>query len=321
MKTVERAELIGKTLEGRYRVGRRLGVGGTGVVFVATRLCDGAEVVIKTMRPVFADHPDLRRRLRREGEVARVVPHPGIAPVYDEGMLDDGSPFLVLKRIHGESLGRLLLRVETLPPAEVSAIAMRVAAILHAVHSQGYVHRDVKPEHVMLRTNERNALEVTLLDFGVCASETAPVDEKERERGRVFGTPTYASPEQASGNPAVDARADVYGVGVVMFESLVGRVPFAASNVAALLKRIIREDAPRVSVLRPSICPELEAVVSRCLHREPAHRFSTMRALARALAPHAQDRWEAERRLRRRLAQSTASPPPAIETLARGLAV
>ncbi len=318
MKTAERSELQGKTLDGRYRIERRLGIGGTGVVFTALRLEDGAQVVVKTMRPIFADHPDLRRRLLREAEVARVVPHPGIAPVYDDGVLDDGSPYIVMKRVAGESLHHLLLREETLPPSEVAAIVMRVAAILHAAHGHGYVHRDVKPEHIILNRNERDALEVALLDFGVCAARTAPHEERERERGRVFGTPTYASPEQASGHPDVDARADVFGLGVVMFEALVGRVPFKASNVATLLKRIIREDAPRAGLLAPKLDRQLDAVVARSLARDKRDRFLSMRALSRALAPHAGDRWEAERNLKRRVAHN-GEAPPAVATLAQAV--
>lgn len=297
MNSSEREELVGTTLLGRYLVGRRIGIGGTGVVFEATRLSDGDSVVIKTMRLVYADNPDLCRRLRREGEVARRVPHPGLVNVYEEGFLEDGSPFLVMKRIEGESLADLLQRAGTLPPDEVVSMAMRVTSILHSVHGFGYVHRDVKPEHVILRQNERGTLDVTLIDFGVCAAQTAPIFEKEREQGRVFGTPAYVSPEQAAGQPNVCPRADVYGLGVVMYEALVGRVPFRAANVAALLRRILREDAPKVRDLHPALPAELEEVVARSLARDPMVRYPTMRSFSRSLGALATDRWAAERRL------------------------
>lgn len=293
----ERSELRGTVLEGRYQIGACIGVGGTGVVFEARRLADGATVVVKTLRPVFADNTDLCRRLRREREVARVVAHPGIVPVIDEGMLLDGSPFIVMERMHGESLARILLREGVLAPAEAAAIAIRVAAILHVAHGHGYIHRDVKPEHVLLDRSADGDLHVWLLDFGVCAADTAPIDERERERGRVFGTPTYVSPEQASGNPDVDGRADVYGLGVVLFESLTGRVPFTASNVTNLLRRIIREDPPRVGLLVPEVSAELDTVIARAMSRIPEDRWSSARALARALLPHAGDRRVVERQL------------------------
>jgi serine/threonine protein kinase len=221
--------------------------------------------------------------------------------VTDEGLLPDGSPYIVMPFAFGEGLHRMLLRVETLPVDEACVLVMRVASILHAVHAQGYVHRDVKPEHILLNRDEQGRLTVSLLDFGVCASYTAPPDEQERERGRVYGTPSYVSPEQATGNPHVDGRADVFALGVVLFECLVGRLPFRAHNVAALLRRIIREDAPRVGLLLSHVSVELDAVIARALAREADDRFPSPRALSRALAVHVGDRTRAEASLAARV--------------------
>ena len=297
MDTTERSELRGRILDGRYLLGSVLGIGGTAVVFEAERLEDGADVVVKTLRPIFVDNPDLVRRLRREGEVWRTVRHPGLVPVLDEGTLDDGSPYLVLERVHGECMQRLLRRVGTLPPDLVMAIAMRVASILHAAHGHGYVHRDVKPEHVIMDRAPDGSLRVRLLDFGVCASDRAPRDERDREVGRVFGTPSYVSPEQASGDPDVDARADVFGVGILMFEAITGRLPFTGSNVANLLRRIIREDAPRVGLMRPDVRAEVDVAVATAMARKPEDRFPTMRSLSRALLPLVGDRRNVDARL------------------------
>lgn len=303
----ERAELRGTLIDGRYRVGACIGVGGTGVVFEATREETGELVALKTMRPIFAYNVDLGRRLRREAEVARTVAHPGLVPVLDEGILEDGSPFIVMEYAGGESLASLIYRSGLLGEREIGCVVMRVCGILHAVHAQGYVHRDVKPEHVLLDRTASGALDVTLLDFGVCAAETAPAEERHGENGRVFGTPSYVSPEQAGGIPEVDARADVWGLGVVMFEALTGRLPFSAQGVSALLRRIIREDAPRVGLVAPHVSREMDAVVSRALAREPEQRFPSARALARALAPLVGDRLDAERRLARHLRVAAAA--------------
>ncbi|MEM6957054.1 MAG: serine/threonine-protein kinase [Myxococcota bacterium] len=292
----ERAELRGAVLDGRYRVGAPIGVGGTGVVFEGTRLSDSYGVVIKTLRPIYATQPDLSRRLRREGEVARKVFHPSIVPVLDEGTLTDGTPYIVMERVHGEPMNRLLRRMGTLGVAETLVIAMRVADVLHAAHARGYVHRDVKPEHIVLDRSE-GELVVHLLDFGVCASDTAPSGERARERGRVFGTPSYVSPEQASGDPDVDGRADVFGLGVVVFEALSGRLPFSGSTVSNLLRRIIREEAPRVGLICTRVSRELDAVVARMLARDKAYRFPNARALGRALSIYVPDRRAVERRL------------------------
>jgi serine/threonine-protein kinase len=309
----ERAELRGKVLEGKYLVGERIGIGGTGVVFAATRLADGAPVVVKTLRPCFVDHPDLGRRLRREAEVARVVPHPGIVRVLDEGFVDDGSPYVVMEYAHGESLSRLLMRRGPLSGEETVAIAVRVCAILHAAHRAGYVHRDVKPEHVLLDRDASGNLVVRLLDFGVCAAPTQPADERQREMGRVFGTPSYVSPEQAAGRIDIDGRADLFSLGVLMWECLTGRLPFRASNVANLLLRIIREDAPPLTLAAPSLAPELCDAVHVALARAPDGRFPSARAMARALLPFLADRVDTERQLAIVARTSSASAARVVE--------
>jgi serine/threonine protein kinase len=140
-------------------------------------------------------------------------------------------------------------------------------------------------------------LGVHLLDFGVCSSVEAPADEKKRERGRVFGTPSYVSPEQACGEAHIDGRADLFSLGVVMFEALTGRVPFTAANVSKLLLRIIRDEAPRVSSVRSGVEPGLDIIVSRLLARDLEQRMPSARALSRALLPYAGERREAELRL------------------------
>jgi serine/threonine-protein kinase len=197
----------------------------------------------------------------------------------------------------GESMTRMLLRKTVLPVDTVAALVSRIAAILHAAHCTGYVHRDVKPEHLLLEPSSTGDLVAYLLDFGVCSSEDAPPDEKERERGKVFGTPSYVSPEQAAGEVEIDGRADLFSLGVLAFEALTGRLPFTGSTVSKLLLRIIREDAPRVSDLMPKIDPAIDDIVARLLARDPNDRFPSARAVARALAPYVGDRKLVERRI------------------------
>jgi serine/threonine-protein kinase len=293
----ERADLCGQTLDDRYEIVRRIGLGGTGVVFEANCTFDGSKVAVKTLRPCFLNHIDLGTRLRREAEVARRVAHPGILKILDVGTLRDGSPYVVMPLMFGESLARMLLRTTELPGEEVAALTSRVAAILHSAHCTGYVHRDVKPEHILLNSSATGDLTVHLLDFGVCASSTASEEEKKRENGKVFGTPSYVSPEQASGQSNVDGRADLFSLGIVMFEALSGRVPFSGSTVSKLLLRIIRDDAPRLRDVVPEIDPGLDLVVSRLLARDPKERLPSARSLSRALAPFISDRRTVERRL------------------------
>jgi serine/threonine-protein kinase len=303
-KLDERSELCGQTLDGRYRVQRRIGIGGTGVVFEASCLRTRSRIAIKTLRPCFVNHVDLGTRLRREIEVSQRVLHPGVVRFLDQGTLSDGTPYLVMPLLFGESLARLLARRRQLPESEVAVIATRIASILHAAHSAGYVHRDVKPEHVLLNRSVRGELSVHLLDFGVCASGSAPADEKKREAGRVFGTPSYVSPEQAAGEIRVDGRADLFGLGIVMFEALTGQMPFSASSVSKLLLRIIRDHAPRVRDVDQGVSIGIDALVARLLARDLEQRVPSARALSRALLPFSGDRFSAERRLAAGLQES-----------------
>ncbi len=293
----ERNELVGQVLDERYYVTRALGIGGTSVVFEAVRVGDEAPVVVKVLRDAFMFNTELIRRLRREAEVARAVSHPGIVPVLGEGMLADGSRYLVMERLDGECVARLLRRRGPMRPEAVAAVIVRAASVLHAAHGQGFVHRDIKPEHIVLSRTGDGHLDVRILDWGVCASDTASEAERDAERGRVYGTPAYCSPEQASGRPEVDGRADVFALGICMFEMLSGRAPFLGSNVSNLLRRIIREDAPRVGLLRTDLDMRYDSVVARAMSRLADDRFSSARAMARALLPLTGERRQVEAEL------------------------
>lgn len=303
-------------LDGRYRIIRSIGVGGTGVVFEAVYDGDGSAVAIKTLRPRFLNHPDLARRLVREAEVAQRVRHPGVVRIFDQGVLSDGSPYLVMPLLRGESLAQVLLRTGRLSEVEVAVMASRVAAALHSAHCSGYVHRDIKPEHVLFDRTPLGDLAVQLLDFGVCASESAPRDERAREHGKVFGTPSYVSPEQASGREDVDARADLFGLGIVMFECLTGTVPFRGPTISKLLLRIIREQAPRVREVVPQVDSGMDELVFRLLQREADERLPSARALARALAPLVGDRKAVERTFAADL-QLSGEPSEDVPTIRR----
>src|SRR4051812_35986214 len=162
-----RKELWGALLDGLYRLGEPVGTGATGVVLRAWRESDGREVVVKVLKASLAYRADLALRLRREGEAARAIRHPGIVSCLGEGTLPDGSPYVVFERLHGESLLRLVRRRGPLPVNQAIAVMRRATRVLAAVHTAGYVHRDLKSEHIWLST-ERGALHVSLIDFGVC---------------------------------------------------------------------------------------------------------------------------------------------------------
>lgn len=276
----QRRELWGALLDGRYRLGRPLGSGATGVVFSARDLSDGRELAVKLLSASYAGDAELAARLRQEARISCEVRHPGIVECLGQGVLQDGSPYVVFERVRGLSLLSLLRRWGRLSVGEALVVAQRTARVLAAVHAAGYVHRDVKPEHIMLST-ETPVLSLRLLDFGVCVS---PASEQEGARRRfgVYGTPGYASPEQAAAE-GVDGRSDLYGLGATLFEALTGRPPFSGRNPAVILTRTLREDALPLSRLRPDCPRAVEALVSQLLARDPAQRPYNARVVARDL--------------------------------------
>lgn len=283
MVCMQRSELVGAVLDDRYCVRAPIGVGGSGAVFEAERLSDGKLFAIKTLQRDAAEHPDLVRRLRREARVGRELHHRGIVRCVDEGELHDGSPYLVMERLQGESLLSLLSRVERLPAAAACLIGAQVASVLHAVHSKGYVHRDVKTEHVWLSPREGGGLSVHLLDFGVCLSLDGESERLLRERGRVFGTPGYVSPEQARGDEVIDARSDLFSLGVVLFEAIGGERPFRGENAAILLRRAIEQRAPDLRHVQADVPTQVASWVARLLSPEPAQRPQNARIAERGL--------------------------------------
>jgi serine/threonine-protein kinase len=303
----ERTELRGAVLDGRYRIGACIGMGGTGLVFEAQDLDLKRAVAIKMLQRRFANNPDLCRRLRREAQVARTVSHPSVVAVYDQGLMSDGSPYAVMEHVSGECLARLFARYQTMVPEEIATVGIRVAAILHRIHRLGYTHRDLKPEHVLLQRDPNGELRVQLLDFGVCASLTMSPEERRLESGRVYGTPHYVSPEQASGNPYVDGRADLYSLGVILFQGLTGRLPFNGNHVPTLLSRIMLEDAPRVGLIAQHIDRDMDAIVARALARKREDRFQNARAMARALTYHVRDRRHVEANIAAKLVMTHES--------------
>jgi len=279
MLETQRRELWGAVLDGRYRLLRPLGAGATGVVFAAVDV-EGRELAIKLLSTAYADDAELASRLRREAQVSCEVRHPGVVETLGQGVLHDGSPYVVFERIRGDSLLGLMRRWGRLSVGETLVVAQRLARILAAVHAAGYVHRDVKPEHVML-CSDTPQLSVRLLDFGVCL----PRDEEPSRRARltIYGTPGYASPEQAAAEP-VDARSDLFSVGATLFEALTGRAPFPGNNPAAILARTLREEAPPVSRLRPDCPRAVESLINQLLARDREQRPASARTLARDLS-------------------------------------
>lgn len=280
----EERDRTGETI-GRFRLTRLLGRGGMGSVYAASDLTLRREVALKLLRAEAVGNEERRRRFSSEARSAAAVSHPNIAAVFEAGE-DSGEVFLVMELVAGRSLRAALEEAKgALPEGEATRIARGIARGLAAAHAAGVIHRDIKPENVMVADGD----EIKILDFGLAklrGAEDAPSafasTDLATHEGRILGTPSYMSPEQARGLPA-DARSDVFAFGVVVFEMLAGKRPFRGETVTDVLAAIVRDEPPELE----GTSEPLRGVVMRCLAKAPGDRFPDARAVLEALEPRA----------------------------------
>jgi tRNA A-37 threonylcarbamoyl transferase component Bud32 len=274
------ADRLARTLSDSYTVESEIGRGGMGVVYSARDLKLKRRVAIKVLPPELAFRGEIRTRFLREAETAARLSHPNIVPIHAVGE-GDGLVYFVMAFVDGESLAARLRRRERLPPEEVRRIMKETADALGLAHAMGVIHRDVKPDNILLEGTRRR---VVVTDFGIAKALSAGSGVGTLTgTGVVIGTPTYMSPEQAAGERDIDARSDLYSLGLVAFEMLTGDPPFQAGTVPGILMKQITEPAPDVRGLRPD-CPEdLGNTIMRCLEKDPDDRWPTADALRRAL--------------------------------------
>lgn len=289
-KAATKDDLIGQTLGGRYVIHGVLGEGGMGTVYDAEHLALKRPVAVKVLNPTQAAKSTAVKRFQHEARAAGAIGHPNICEVYDLGRLDDGSPYLVMEKLVGQTLSDVIKRVGPLPFATAAEIVFQVLSGLAAAHDKGIVHRDIKPENVFL--SERIGLPeiVKLLDFGVSKMLVRGPDENDEDfdltrTGMVMGTPYYMSPEQARGDRNLDARVDLYACGVVLYESLTGKRPFVAQNYNALLIAILSGKPRPIAELRPDIPPPFARVIARAMARSRSERYQNAAELQRDLLP------------------------------------
>ncbi|HEX6765552.1 MAG TPA: serine/threonine-protein kinase, partial [Polyangiaceae bacterium] len=262
----------GTVLAGRYRVTKALGAGGMGVVYRAEHVHMKKAVAVKILHKHMTAMSEVVARFEREAVAAGRIEHPNVAGATDFGRLDDGSFYLALEYIEGKSLSSLLDAGRGLPVVRALAITRQIADGLAAAHAVGIIHRDLKPENVMLVERDGTSDWVKVLDFGIAK---VPVEETEGQKltqiGTIFGTPQYMSPEQGQGH-AVDARADLYALGVMLYEMLSGKLPFFADDLVVLITRHITEAPPPLS---DAIHPEVRKLVSELLEKNPEDRIQS----------------------------------------------
>jgi len=265
---------------GPYLVQEQVGKGGMATVFKAYHARLDRNVAIKVIHPAYKDDAGFTARFEREAQIVAKLEHPGIVPVYDYAE-DDGQPYLVMKYVEGQTLRRLLSG-GPLPLAEISRIMTAVADALTYAHKQGVLHRDIKPSNIILTADGTPYL----TDFGL--ARIAQAGESTMSTDMILGTPQYISPEQAQGERNLDARTDIYSLGIILYEMVVGRVPFSADTPYAIVHSHIYTAPPQPSEVNPEIPAAVEQVLLKALAKDPADRYASaaemMRDFQEALA-------------------------------------
>ncbi len=325
--------LLGQTLAGKYRIDERLSSGGMGTVYRGTHVMMDKKVAIKVLRPSFAADEKIVARFSREARAASKISHPHALSVTDFGEDENGVVFLVMEFLDGVTLKQEIRRAGPLPLSRVAEILRQIGGALDAAHAEGVVHRDLKSDNIMLLSNYGSDY-ATVLDFGIAKI-------REPENGYdpgltapdlVIGTPQYMSPEQCSQSPDIDARSDIYSLGVILYEMLVGHVPFAGATPTAIMLKHLQEAAPSVQQERPDAPDAVARVIARALEKRPEDRYETAGQLVEDFSiasgfeaptpsqelprvvtgptPPVFDDADEETVVRRRYTQPMAPPPP-----------
>lgn len=266
---------------GPYQVVGALGTGGMANVYKAYHPKLDRYVAIKALHAAFSAEPDFISRFEREAQIVANLEHPHIVPVFDYAE-QDNQPYLVMKYVEGETLKKVLSR-GPLPLSEVTRIMGSVADALTYAHRRGVLHRDVKPSNIILDSSGTPYL----TDFGL--ARIAQMGTTTMSQDMILGTPQYISPEQASGSRDLDPRTDVYSLGVILYEMVVGRVPFTADTPYAVVHDHIYTELPRPSEMNPNITPEVENVLMKALAKQPSERYDSPNALMDAFRMAVQD--------------------------------
>jgi serine/threonine-protein kinase len=272
--------LVGQIVAGTYRILRVVGEGGMGKVYEAQHLRLGhRKVAVKVLHPEYSRDRDVVSRFQREAESASSITHPNVIEVYDVDTTADGRPFLVGEFLEGEELGNHLDRVGKVEMGQAIRLVRQVCRALSAAHEKGIVHRDMKPENVFMIARDGQA-HVKVIDFGI--SKSGKGETHLTKTGMIIGTPAYMAPEQARGDK-VDARADIYATGALLYTTLTGHRPFESDDPTATLTMVLTEEPKRPRELLEDIPEGLELVVQRAMAKKPADRYQTMDELDSAL--------------------------------------
>lgn len=277
---------------GKYRLDRLIGRGGMGAVYAGTHVELERPVAIKVLLPDFTDEPQALERFRREARAAARLNHPNVADTYDYGLLPEGGAYIVMELVDGINLREHLNRHAQLSFDEIRSITRQVALGVEAAHRRGIVHRDLKPANIMLTHDAHDGLIALVLDFGIAKLKEQTLAGALTNSGTMIGTPRYMSPEQCSGLE-IDARSDIYALGVILYEMLTHRPPFDSTSAMAIALKHMQEPPPSIYDSRPGAPADLVALCTRMLAKKPEDRLQTAAEIAKAInsvQPFADDR-------------------------------
>jgi len=299
---------IGEVLGDRYELVRLLGAGGMGVVYEARHRVIGRRFAVKLLYPHCAQRPSILTRFQREARAAGSLENEHIAAALDFGLASDGAPYLVMEYLAGQDLAALLAREGSLPAGRAVSLIIQGCRGLAAAHANDIVHRDLKPANLFLTHRSDGADLVKVLDFGIAKLLDSDDDTSASltASGKLLGTVSYMSPEQARGDADLDRRIDVYALGAILYELLTAARAHPGGNHQAVLFHILTQSCERLRTLRPDLPRGLDAVVEKAMARDRAGRYASVDELAAALAPFAAPETDTSRERRERAARATA---------------
>src|SRR5215510_13361210 len=276
--------LIGQTLINKYRIDARLNEGGMGTVYRGTHVLMDKTVAIKVLRPSLAADEKIVARFSREARAASRISHPNALSVTDFGEDESGHVFLVMEYLSGKTLKQVIRDEGPLPLARVVDITRQIADALNAAHTQGVVHRDLKSDNIML-LDTMTGDHAKVLDFGIAKinEPDGAVDTGLTAPNLVIGTPQYMSPEQCSQDVEIDSRSDIYSLGVILFEMLVGHVPFSGDSPTKAMMKHLQEPVPSILEERNDLPASVARVVARAMAKLPANRYQNVAELVEDL--------------------------------------
>ncbi|WP_052376487.1 serine/threonine-protein kinase, partial [Chondromyces apiculatus] len=304
---------VGTVIAGKYRVDHVLGVGGMGTVVAATHLDLDEVRALKLMHDSESENAVAVERFLREARAVVKLKSEHVAQVYDVGRLETGVPYIVMEYLEGSDLSRLARKGGAIAPSDVAYYILQACDAMAEAHALGVVHRDLKPANLFLTRRDDGSPCIKVLDFGISKLlSTASNPDLEITGKEVLGSPHYMSPEQMRSTKSADPRSDIWSLGAIMYRLITGRLPFPADSAMELAARILETVPQRPTAIRPEIPPGLEAVILRCLEKDPDRRLQSAQDLAAALVPFAPpealDRLPSSRRLYSLIPRASLAP-------------